>query len=668
MSDTLNLALRISAIDLFSGVLRRFRSEIGQSGTAAKQMQRDYDSVINNVSAGFKSLAVSRYAYDKLKPAVEQAADLQESLLAVEGILQGAHPNAAKLADEMDRVRKNSIEVASHMKYSATAVTDVTRELLQGGVPLKAVLGGQKGAAFAVEMLAEVSKQDPAETAANIANVAHSFQLTPDQYASAADIIARGSITSSGGLTQLFHNLEQVGSRAHMIGDMDLKSTVIALKALSPLGEEGGSDLGQVLAVMTGGAIRGTKREKAWGLNFYKHGKFIGLDAGLEVIRKRMEHMTEQQRNAMLGQVFQTTGGKAITQLLAPSLPGVKSYDEIKKSIDDQASLWQRRDTWEKGFNASLQELTTTNQSTLATLFDPMLSKLTQAVKLANELDGKVGNIAAKNPKVADAASIGSAIAVGTGAAYGIYRLAKAVGPGSRLLKGFLSGTANVATGVAEGKAIEAVTGVVPVFVTNFPGNLGMPGGAAGKAAEAAEDTAAVGAGATAKRWSLPVLATMGASIAAGLGGIYTFFKLGHDYPQAVQAAEGDHDADVWKKGGRYDALQPHAETRHLSAQDVAIRKSLEESEPYAKWYAEHKAAYHWWEADRPTDDWKSFIAKQADANLGGGSAQAAQPQKAELDGTIRIQLSQDGRARVTQAQSNNPNVEFNVGQMLSTP
>lgn len=662
MGDSLNLAMRISAIDLFSGVLRRFRSEITQSGAAAKDMQRDYDSMVNNTAAGLKSLAVSRFAYDKLKPAVEQAADLQESLLNVEGILQGAHPNAAKLADEMDRVRRNSIEVASHLKYSATAVTDVTRELLQGGVPLNAILGGQKGAAFAVETLAEVSNQDPAETAANIANVAHSFQLTPDQYANAADLIARGSITSSGGLTQLFHNLEQVGSRAHMIGDMDLKSTVIALKALSPLGEEGGSDLGQVLAVMTGGAIRGTKREKAWGLNFYKNGKFIGLDAGLDELRKKMAHMNEQQRNAMLGQVFQTTGGKAITQLLAPSLPGVKSYAEIKQSIDEQASLLQRNTTQEKGFNRSIQELTTTNQSTLATLFDPMLSQLTRAVKLANDLDGAVGRLATKHKGVAEAASIGGALTVATSAAYGIYRLSKAVGPGSRLLKGFLSGSANVATGVAEGKAIEAVTGVVPVFVTNFPGNLG---GAGRAATNATEDAAASGAGATARRWSIPALASMGAAITAGVGAIYAFYKTSRNYPQAVVAAEDDHDAEMWKKGGRYDVLQPHAESRHLTDADVSMRKTLEEQTPYGKWYEQHKSNYHWWENDRPIDDWKTFIAQQSNTRL--GLANQVQP-KAELEGKLDINITHDGQAQVTKATTNSPGVHMEVGQMMVMP
>src|SRR6185312_11490696 len=198
MSDTLKLALRISAIDLFSGVLRRFRSEVAGTGAEAQALQNRYDQMINHTQAGLKSLAVGAYLYEKLKPAVDQAADLQESLLSVKGILHGAQPQAAKLADEMDRVRRNSIEVASHLKYSATAVTDVTRELIQGGVPLTAILERTDkrgrvvghGAAYMTEVLAETKHMDPATTAVDIANLGHSFQLRPDQYGEAADIIA----------------------------------------------------------------------------------------------------------------------------------------------------------------------------------------------------------------------------------------------------------------------------------------------------------------------------------------------------------------------------------------------------------------------------------------------------------------------------------------------
>ncbi|MCP1375394.1 phage tail tape measure protein [Dyella lutea] len=654
MSDTLKLAMRISAVDLFSGVLRRFRSEIAGSGTAAKSVQRDYDNMIRHTSAGLKSLAVGSYIAAKLKPAIAAAAELQESSLALKGILAGAHPNAAKLADQMERANQNAISVAKHMQYSAKEVMDVQTQLYQGGLPLKAILGGDKGAAFAVEALAEIRHVDPAETAANIANVGHSFQLRPEEYGPATDLIARGSILASGGLTQLFHNLDQVGARAHMLGNMDLRSTVIALKALSPLGEEAGSDLGAALAVMTGGSHRGQKWRKEWGLDFYKGGKFIGLDASLDELKKKMATQTQEQRNAMLGEVFGQTGGKAITQLLAPSLPGVKSYDEIKASLDQQASLSQQVATREEGLLMNVAELSSTNKTTLATLFDPMLGKMTEAIKLANKLDGAIGDIASHHKGLANGVSITAGSAIGAAALYGGYRLAR----GGLSLRAFLKGKAGLAAGIAEGKAVEAATGVQPVYVTNFPASLssGVPG-AAGKAAESAEKAAAKqvaagGAGAT-----LRGLLAVAAPVAAGAGGIYVFKKIAEDLPQQTMAAQDDADYERWKKGGRYDALQPSDEKRHLSAVEVAARRAVEAQTPYGTWYGQHKQAYHWWENSRPIDDWKKWVAQQA-----------AQPATTQVGGSVEIKISQDGRARVGKVTSKNPNVPLDVGSMMGVP
>jgi len=637
MSDTLKLAMRISAVDLFSGVLRRFRNEIGGAGAQAKAMQRDYDAMIRHTSAGLKSLAVADYGYNKLKPAVEKAAELQESLLSVEGILQGAHPNAKLLADQMKRVRDNSIEVASHLKYSATAVTDVTRELYQGGVPLEAILEKydskgklvRHGAAYMTEVLAETKHVDPATVAMDIANLGHSFQLRPDQYGEAADIIARASVTSSGSLTQLFHNLDQVGSRAHMFGNMDLKSTAIALKALAPLGEEAGSDLGEFLSRVTGGSYRGRKWMQKSGFDFYdKEGNFIGLDESIALIQKRTEKMTQEQRNKMLGLLFGQTGGKAVTQLIAPSMPGVKSYWEIKDSYSQQAGLEQQNDTWAKGLNAQLQKLSSTNDSTLASLFDPLLSDITSAIKKTDELSGAIGNLATKHRGFAGTVSYGGVAAVGAAGAYGLYRLARAAGPGGRLLKNLLGRGASVAAGVAEGKALEAATGVVPVFVTNFPGGIG--GAGAGVATATRAEAAAAGAG-TASLGRRVAGRVVGAAGALGTG----FAALGGGGALGATIAGG---GVALAGGGGY--LVGHEIYKHGLA------------------------------GNRAGDAIGAGIAHVL-AFFGNDNAQAAiaQMSKAqEIGGTVRIQIEQDGRARVKEVRSDNPRVPLDVGMMMMMP
>lgn len=656
MSDTLKLAMRISAVDLFSGVLRRFRNEITGTGAAAKAVQRDYDNMVRHTSAGLKSLAVGGYLAAKLKPAVGAAADLQESLLSVEGILQGAHPDAKKLADQMERVKRNSIEVSNHMKFGAKEVTDVTRELIQGGVPLDAILDRldkrgrvQRGAAFSVEALAEVRHEDPATTAMNIANVGHSFQLRPEQYAEATDLIARGAITASGGLTQLFHNLDQVGARAHMFGNMDLKSTVIALKALSPLGEEAGSDLGAALAVMTGGSHRGQKWRKEWGLDFYKGGKFIGLDAALDQLHAKMAKQTQEQRNVMLGEVFGQTGGKAITQLLAPSLPGVKSYAEIKAALEEQATLEQQVATWEKGLTASWQEFTSTNQNTLAVMFDPMLGKMTDAIKLANKLNGSIGEIASKHKGLAEGVSATAAGAIAAAAGYGVYRLAR----GGLSLRSFLKGKAGLAAGIAEGKAVQAATGVQPVYVTNFPAGFGGLSGAAATAAGGEAAAAGAGAGATAARAGAGFLAS---SRGFALADLLPAFALGVGIKKVndlMAPAAAAVNASIAASGER-----SQAKALGLNDRQMALFNQIETQDmPYGVWAKKQGSKAHGF------DDYDKWVREQVRQQIA-----ASAPAATQVGGSIEIKLSQEGRARVGKVVSKNPNVPIDVGSMMAVP
>lgn len=128
MSDSnLNVALRISAVDAFGGVLSRLRRRIGGLGSEAGRVQGEYDRMFRHIAKGVAGLAAAKYNFDHLlKPGIKNAADLQSAFNDIRQVLHGAHLNAALLNREMIRVKQNSIEVASHMMYSAIAVAGVT--------------------------------------------------------------------------------------------------------------------------------------------------------------------------------------------------------------------------------------------------------------------------------------------------------------------------------------------------------------------------------------------------------------------------------------------------------------------------------------------------------------------------------------------------------------
>ncbi|MGH6714749.1 MAG: phage tail tape measure protein [Bradyrhizobium sp.] len=488
MADALNVALRISAIDAFGGVLNRLRRGIGGLGAGARAAQADYDKMFRHLAKGFAGLAVAKYGLDKLDHGVAASADLQESLLSVKQILQGAHPQAARLADQMARVRYNSIEVASGLKYSATEITDVTRNLIKSGVPMAAILDkldkrgrvAKRGLAFYVEALAETQGMTPAETAAQIGNIGHAFRLKPNEYAKAINLIAQAGPTASGSLTELFHNLQTAGAVTKYAGNTDLLTALAALKTVAPLGEEGGSDLAMLLERISGMSVRGSKRLAKSGISFYEGGQFIGLTKSIEKLQKIMSKLTPEQRNKAFGPILGAQGLKALALLSAAPAPGVKSFQEIKKSIGEQASLSQQVKVWEQGLNAQLSILHTTNKTTLATLFNPALSPITAIVRNAAEFSGKIGTAAETHKAIARGVSIGGAAIVGGAGLYGLYHFARAIGPGKRVLGALGKRMFGTAGGIAEGKAVQAATGVTPVFVTNW--SQAPMGGASGTA------------------------------------------------------------------------------------------------------------------------------------------------------------------------------------------
>jgi TP901 family phage tail tape measure protein len=632
MSDTLKLAMRISAVDLFSGVLRRFRNEVAGTGAAAKSVQRDYDNMIRHSQAGLKSLAVGSFLYDKLKPAVEQASLFQDSMLKTEGLLQNQYKGATQLRSVMGELADNARDVAKHMMYNAVAVSDVQRQLVQAGVPKDAILERRNasgkvighGAAYQIEAFAEVNDLDPATTARNVANVAHAFQLVPDQYGGMVDILQKAMNLGSGDATEFFHNMQNFGAIAHL-GNTSPKDAAIALKVISPLGESGGSDLAQAMSYAFGGSMRGSKQLEKYGLNFYdKAGKFIGLFPMLDKLSAYISshHMTEEERNKMLARGFQQSGLKAISLEIEADKPGAKSRHEMARDFDKQASLAQLVATREKGFKMSWQEMVTTIQTTEATIFNPLLPQLTAVAKLTNKWAGDLGKVASNHPAFAKAVSYGSEAAIGVAGAYGLYRL----GQTGFSLKSFLKGKAGLAGGIVEGEAVKAATGIAPVFVTNFPAGFGAGvAGAAGAAEEAAEGAGTVG---IVKRLTTRL----------GIAGT-AFAELGGGGATGAAIASGG----VAIAGGA-GYLTGHELSKHVI-----------EGTRYGDAIGERIAHVLAFFGDKES--------QQAIAQMN-----KAQPALQKLEGTIHIQISQDGRARVTSVQSSNPKVPLDVGTMLMLP
>lgn len=654
----MKLALRISAIDLFSGVLRRFRAEIVGTGAEADKMQRHYDAMIKHVSAGMKALAGASYIADKVLPPIEHAARFQDVMVQTKALLQDQYSTATKLDAVMERLSNNAKAVGVHTIYGPTAVMQQQLQLVQAGVPVQAIvdrtMNGKlvHGAAYQSEAFAEANGLTPEATAKNIANVMHAYRIPYTQYGPAIDEIEKAINLGSGDATQFFHGMEQLGVIANM-GHTSIRDSSVALKAIAPLGEGGGADLAQAMLYAFGGSQRGSKHLKEYGLDFYdKNHQFIGLFPMIDKLNAYVagHHMTEQQRNMMLARGFQSTGFKAIAMLMEKDVPGAKSLQSMSRQYDKQPGLAQMVAMRETGAEFSFKEMQASIESAEITLFSPLLDKLTEAAKLTNGWAAAIDKFAQAHKGVADAVSYGSAGVVG---GLGLYAGIKFIRGGAASLpfiKRFLKGKGSTAAGVAEGKLLEKMAGVTPVFVTNWPSG-GIGGGvgdgiknAATKDAEhiAEKEVGAAAGGGLFARIAARLGLTGLASSFAGLGG---------------GGAAGAGIASIGVTGAAAGGtLVGHEISKHF------IENHPERSSMIGGTLREILA------------DWGSSAARQSldertEEVMGPMIRKLHKPNKpTKLEGTLRIQIDQAGRAKVASLQTNQPDLHINVGYLGLVP
>ena len=505
MSEALKVALTFTAADLASGVVTRFRNRIVGLAGDSKKVARELDQMNRSLNAGIKTLAVTGYAAAKFRPAVGDAAELQQAMLQVKRNIIGSVSGAAELREQLGLVRDTASQVSSTAPLSAADVIGIQNSLLKAGLDIGDIVG-KNGAAAAATALATLSETAPDMVGDALANLGTQFNLKGEQFGQAADWLARVDDAAATSLPLLLQGIRMSGASAAAM-NIDLKDTVTALGVLSPLGERAGSSLD--------GFLRGLKQTKL----AFEGGNFIGLEESIDRLKEKMAALSsDQERLVVLQKAFGDEGGRAALTFLSAS----KGFQEIEASAERTIGLTQKMQIDLEGYNRKVDALSGSWKTMRGTLFKSALEPMGRFVDLLNSAVSSVTDLANKSPGIGKGISalVGGGIAAG--GAFGLFKLLQGGLAGSRALRG-IGGVAGLAAGVAKGKAIEAATGVQPVFVINWPaGGIGGAGGIAEAAIGSA--AGARGAGALSKLGKLrallfsPAGAGLAASGAAGYG------------------------------------------------------------------------------------------------------------------------------------------------------
>lgn len=471
MSDALKLALTITAADMASGVLRRLRDRIAGTGEAARRVQKDFDRMVASINQGVKALAVTGYVVAKLRPGVRAASELQGELIGVRAELSGAGADAAELAKHLAEVRKTAFTVQASTPFDMGQVVALEKEIIKAGARVQDVIG-ERGAAAAAAALAVYEQMEPVLAGTALISIGTPFQVAADGYADLADQISRAASASSVGAAEIAETAKYAAGPLAALG----RSTeeMLALSAVMAQVGVVGSMAGTSLRTFFGQAAKQKALTDA-------NGNLLATAEIIERLRKRTTGMGDAERGTFLQKVFGERGASVALALLNE---GKGSYEEIVEAMRDALPLQEKLRLQMEGYGRQLDALGGLGQSTLAILFEPALRPLTALVEKTNEWIAALGRAALENESIGKAISYGGlGLAAGIGA-YGIAKVAQGGAAGLRVLKG-LKGVGSAAAGIATGKAVEAATGVTPVFVTNWPASTAPALGAAADIATA---------------------------------------------------------------------------------------------------------------------------------------------------------------------------------------
>ena len=475
MNDTMKLTLQLTAVDMLSGVLSVVNRHIQSLGESGKKVQRDFEVMSGSITRGLKAIAVASYAAHKAMGGIHAAGDLQEAMIDVKMDLMRSGQAAADLNTKLAQVRSTAVSIQAVTPFSSQDVVEVEGTLMKAGLHMKDVVG-KGGAAWAASALATITHTLPNEMAEALVHTAVPFHITGEGYGALADQLQRVATAGGTKVPDLMEGMKYVAGQAASMR-VDLQDVLTSMGVLSKAGLEGGvagESLNHFLIMLNGATPESRKYMHALGITAYNaQGHIKPMIDIINQLRQSFSRLTDQQKQMAALKMFGLRGERVANALLNT---GDYGFEGITEHMKEEISLQEKMDERMKGFNANVQALKTTWQSTLATMYGPFLNPLTKGLQLLNDIAAKMGEIGEKHKALTSVFSGSLAAGAVAAGGFGIYELGKGVGAGSRVLKGIgglkglLKGVAGTGAGIAEGKAVQAATGVTPVFVTNWPG------------------------------------------------------------------------------------------------------------------------------------------------------------------------------------------------------
>ena len=227
-----DLALILKAVDSISPVLKDVADNTDHLAVKSGLASAAFNVAFDAIKAGAEAVA-GAFAFT-----IGKAAEFEAEMSAIKAVTGAS-------ADDMEALSAVALQLGKDTAFSALESAQGIEELVKGGVSVADIMGGAAAAAL---NLAASAGASVADSAALAANAMAEFNLTGEQTAHVADMVAGFANATTGSMEDFKFALSSVGAVANLAGQ-SFDDTAVAIGLMGKAGILG-SDAGTSLKTM----------------------------------------------------------------------------------------------------------------------------------------------------------------------------------------------------------------------------------------------------------------------------------------------------------------------------------------------------------------------------------------------------------------------------------
>ena len=493
MSEAMKLALTFTAADAASNVIGRLENNLRALGAEGKKVMASFEATKDHLFKTAQGLGVAYTSMKLAEPGLAAAASLETLGLKARTSLDNGRKSASELNVELGKLNNSAISLSQSIPVAAAEAAEFQNLLLKRGFSAEDITAGGLGeTALALAQLKGVPGESMAEL---MEQLREQFKVAgPDEMKGLLNWMQQAGAKPD----EIRSALARTGQQMHALG-VSAKDAITVAGYMEHVGRPGGALdalMGSMLGMAGNPQSDAARVARAWNLNFFRDGQFVGFDALQEQLKTRFVGADAVRRQTAFKLMFGEAGDNAALGLFDNER--LTEFSAAAARRDDAITAIHKQN---EGLSASFLELRHAVQNTMAALFAPWTPGLAKMARAGKDVTAGFGDLFRDYPGLAKLTTGFIGLAAAAGLVYaGIHGWKALVSAGGVLagLKGLglnlFGGATNLAKGVAEGKALQAAAGVTPVFVTNFPAGMGLGGAAS-----------AVGAGMILDKWGKPI-------------------------------------------------------------------------------------------------------------------------------------------------------------------